>query len=119
MIPQFLGVIIAIIGFFTNLSWLFFIGGFICLFFDIFGFISGRLNPTFPIVLYIGGFIIVGNWTGILYGSVVGNLIEGIFTLIGIPFFISSKKRKLENKLEKLNQQEKEKIIKRDEFFKK
>ncbi|GAI07054.1 unnamed protein product, partial [marine sediment metagenome] len=79
------------------------IGSFICLFFDIYGFISGKLNPLFPIVLYFLGFIIVGDWTGILYGSVVGNLIEGVFTLIGIPFFVFSRKRKLEEKLDKLN----------------
>jgi len=93
MIFQIIGVILAIIGFFTHLFWLFLIGGFLCLILDISGFFSGRLNPLFPIALYVLGYIIVGNWTGILFGSIAGNLIEVITILIGLPIFIFKKEK--------------------------
>ena len=87
MVIQIIGVILAIIGFFTHLGWLFMIGGFLCLLLDIYGFFSGRLNPLFPIFLYIGGYIIVGNWTGILWGSVVGNFLETFLVILGVVGF--------------------------------
>lgn len=83
MILQLIGVLLAIIGFFAHLGWLFMIGGFLLLFLDIFGFLSGRLNPFFPLFLYIGGWIIVGNWKGILWGAVVGNFLEDAIIILG------------------------------------
>lgn len=82
-ILQILGVLLGIIGFFTHLGWLFMLGGFLCLFLDVMGFLSGRLNPLFPIFLYIGGWIIVGNWTGILWGSIIGNFIDTFLIILG------------------------------------
>jgi hypothetical protein len=114
MILQIAGIILAITGYFANFFWLFLIGGFLCLILDISGFLSGKLNPTFPVILYIGGFIIVGNWTGILFGSVLGNLIEVITTLIGAPFFIL--KREKQFKKEEID---KNNVTKVEEFFKK
>jgi len=83
MILQLIGVLLAVIGFFTHLSWLFIIGGFLLLFLDVSGFLSGMLNPLFPLFLYIGGWIIVGNWTGILWGAVLGNFLEIALIILG------------------------------------
>jgi len=97
MIIQIIGVILAIIGFFIHVTWLFFVGGFVCLMVDIVGFTSGKLKPMFPIVLYLGGYLVVGNWTGILAGSVIGSLIDVIPMLIGMSF-LSFKKEDDERK---------------------
>jgi len=83
MILQLFGVLLAIIGFFAHLGWLFMIGGSLLLFLDIAGFLSGRLNPLFPLFLYIGGWIVVGNWTGILWGAVVGNFLDTALVILG------------------------------------
>jgi len=76
MIFQLIGVILAIIGFLAHLGWLFIIGSSICLFLDIWCFLRGRLNPLFPLFLYVVGYIVIGNWTGILWGALIGNLVE-------------------------------------------
>lgn len=102
MILQFIGLILAIVGFFLHSGILFMIGGFILLFLDITGMLSGKLNPLMPIFLYIGGYIVIGDWTGILWGSVVGNIFEAVPILIGIgttPIFKIKEKTKREEKV--------------------
>ena len=76
MAIQAAGSILAIIGYFSDVEIIFIIGGFICLLLDIVGFASGNLKLTFPLFLYIGGYMIVGNWHGILWGAIVGNLFD-------------------------------------------
>lgn len=94
MIIQFIGVLLAVIGFFTHLGWLFVVGGFMCLFMDIYGMTTGKLNPLVPIILYIGGFVIVKSWYGVLWGAAVGNLFDLFFTLLPILGFSLSRKKK-------------------------
>ena len=91
---QAIGLLLAIIGFFAHLGWLFMIAGFLCVFLDITGFLSGKLNPLFPIFLYIGGWVIAGNWTGILWGAIIGNSIEIIIILVGGVGYLSFTKFK-------------------------
>ncbi|MGB2762676.1 MAG: hypothetical protein WBC21_04050 [Minisyncoccales bacterium] len=93
---QIIGIILAILGFILHSEILFIIGGFILLFLDIIGMLSGKLNPIMPIFLYIGGYIVVGDWTGILWGAVIGNFIDTVFFLgaLGIGEGISAIKDK-------------------------
>ena len=102
---QLIGFVLAVAAFFMHLGWLFMIVGFVFIFLDLIALFSGKLNPLFPIFLYIGGYIIVGNWTGLLWGAVIGNILEAIPTLIGVgamPFL----KAKEKIKSEKSNNQE-------------
>ena len=88
---QAIGVVAAVIGFFANIQWLLIAGGVTCVLMDLVGFASGKLKPIFPIILYIGGYVVAGSWIGILYGSVVGNVIEVLF-MGGLLVFMSSKR---------------------------
>ena len=93
---QIIGIILAILGFILHLGILFIICGFILLFLDIIGMLSGKLNPIMPIFLYIGGYIVVGNWTGILWGAIIGNFVDTVLFLgvLGIGEGISKIKDK-------------------------
>ncbi len=91
---QFIGFTLALIGFFAHIGWLFMIAGFLCVFMDVIGFLSGKLNPLLPIFLYVGGWIIVGNWSGILWGAIIGNSIEIIIILLGGVGYLSFTKFK-------------------------
>ena len=82
---QIIAVILGLIGFVAKISILFLIGGFLSLFLDVIGFLSGKMNPIFPIILYIGGYIVVGSWHGILVGALVGQILEVVFMFIVIP----------------------------------
>jgi len=80
MLLQILGVLVGIIGLIIKQPIVFIIGGFLCLGLDIFAFVRGTLNPLFSVVLWIIGIIIFRSWTGILFGSIIGQLIEIVFT---------------------------------------
>jgi len=103
MFLQIVGVILAGIGFFGSIPILFFIGGFICLATDIMGFMSGKLKPIFPVILYVLGYYYVGDWRGVLLGSAVGNLIDVIPVLLFSPSSLFSDEEKEQNKLNNLD----------------
>mgnify|MGYP000374329313 CR=1 FL=1 len=87
LVIQIIGSILGVLGLTFHLFWLFFIGGILCIILDIVGFFTRKLRPLFPIILYILGYVFIGNWTGILLGSIVGNIIEMMGLLIGLPIF--------------------------------
>jgi hypothetical protein len=72
---QLLGIALATTGWVKDKR-LFVIGGFLCLAVDLFGLITGGLLPTFTIILYVAGFLLLRHWHGILVGSVFGNAID-------------------------------------------
>lgn len=91
MLLQLIGVALALIGYFFSLHLLFLIGGLLCFILDIYGFVSGRLNPIFPLLLYFLGYIYVESWDGVLWGSVFGNAIDSLFfVLFGAGYSIYS-----------------------------
>lgn len=75
-------LLLAGIGFFGHIGVLFIIGAILAIILDIYGIFTGKLNFLFPLVLYIGGFILFGGWYGILWGAVIGSAIEMIIPLI-------------------------------------
>lgn len=87
MLFQTIGLILAVIGIIFKINNIFIIGGLICLLLDIWGILTGRLKPLFPIISYIVGYIIVGSWLGILWGSLFGNVFDYIFMLAAILGF--------------------------------
>ena len=87
MIIQIIGIAIAILGLLIKLKVAFLIGGFILLAMDLYGFFTGQLNPLFPIILYVVGFMVVGGWTGILYGALFGNALDVVVTIFGMGIF--------------------------------
>lgn len=88
MFIQTIGVLLGIIGFAIEIPIVLIAGGILCVIADIIGFSSGKLNPIFPIVLYIIGYIIAQSWIGVLYGSIIGNAIEAIFLIIIFAIFL-------------------------------
>lgn len=92
MLIQSIGVLLGITGFIVGIPTALVIGGLLCIVVDVIGFSSGKLSPGFPIVLYIGGYIITQSWVGVLYGSIIGNAVEAIPVLIILA--ISSFKKK-------------------------
>jgi len=44
-----------------------------------------------PIILYIIGYTVVGNWTGILWGALVGNIFEVVSTIFHIGILLKEK----------------------------
>lgn len=95
---SFIAVLIAGIGFFGHIGTLFIIGAVLAMIIDIYGFFTGKLNPLFPIILYVGGFIVFGGWYGILWGAVIGSAIEVIMFLImllggGTYYFFNKTKK--------------------------
>lgn len=91
-------VVLALIGFFGHIGTVFMVGGVLAILIDLYGFLTGRLNPLFPIVLYVGGYIVFGAWYGILWGAVIGSAIEVIlFTIMllgGGTYFLFDKFKK-------------------------
>ena len=100
MAPQILGFLLGIVGLILNVSFLFIIGGIVCLILDIISLSNGKLKPTLPLFIYIGSFIYWGGWKGILIGALISNSIEAIFAvLLGfglLTFSIFRKKPKKE-----------------------
>ena len=90
MLLQAIGATLALIGYFGDIMPLFLVSGFLFVAMDIYGYTSGQLDAGgtgFTILLYIIGYIFVGNWHGILVGSIFGHLIEmGAMLLIGSGF---------------------------------
>jgi len=84
MAIQIIGIVIAILGILSEAKTAFFIGGFILVAMDLYAFFTGQLNPLVPIILYIIGYTAVENWTGILWGALVGNILE----VVGAIFHI-------------------------------
>ena len=81
---QIIGVALGITGFLTGIYWLLILGGILCLVIDLIGFASGKLKPLTPILLYIGGIVITQSFIGILYGSIIGNIIDVVPTLFSL-----------------------------------
>lgn len=81
---QIVAVLLGLIGFFGKIWILFFIAGFLSIFLDLIGFLSGKLNPLLPIFLYVGGYLVTGNWYGVLGGAIIGQSLEAVFILIAM-----------------------------------
>lgn len=81
-ILQIIGVGLAITGASLDVGVLFIIGGILCIILDTIGFFNGSLNPLLPIILYIGGYLSIGGWNGILWGAIVSNSLEILFFII-------------------------------------
>lgn len=71
-------VILGLVAIFGKIGTLFVVVGFLSILIDLVGLFSGRLNPLFSIFLYGGGYWIVGNWTGFLWGAFIGQAIEAL-----------------------------------------
>ena len=82
---QLIAAVLGLIGFFASVPILFWIGGFLSLFLDVLSFLSGKLKPLLPIALYVGGYMVVGSWHGILLGALVGQILEVAFMFVVIP----------------------------------
>ncbi len=66
---------------FSDAPWLFLTAGGLLLLMDVFAMLVTRiLNPLFPIALYIGGWVFIGDWRGILVGAIAGNLFDAGMT---------------------------------------
>ena len=66
---------------FPDTRWLILTAGGLLLLMDVFAMSVTRiLHPLFPIALYIGGWILVGDWRGILVGAIAGNLFDAGLT---------------------------------------
>lgn len=92
MLIQSIGVLLGIVGFFIGIPAVLIVGGVLCVVVDVIGFSSGKLSPGFPIVLYIGGYLITQSWIGVLYGSIIGNAIEAVPMLIVLAISLFKKK---------------------------
>lgn len=102
IIGNFLIPIIAIIAFFNNFKGLLIGIGFLCLFFDLMGVLAGAAKyPHILLLFYALGYIIVGNWEGILYASIINRTAESAFfiitLIIGIYFSFKDKNDKITN----------------------
>lgn len=91
-------LLLAGIGFFGHMGTLFIIGAILAIILDVYGIFTGKLNLLFPLVLYVGGFIVFGGWYGILWGAVIGSAIEALMFLVmllgGGTFVLFDKLRK-------------------------
>lgn len=68
----FAGVAVAVAGLLLKMPILFFFGGAFCLLSDLYGLLTGKLKPLFPILFYIAGVSITGYfWVGILFGAIL------------------------------------------------
>ena len=78
---------------FSDAPWLFLTAGGLLLLMDVFAMLVTRiLHPLFPIVLYIGGWVFIGDWRGILVGAIAGNFFDaGITGLRRIVWRLSSR----------------------------
>lgn len=92
---QLFGSILAVVAFLMHWYWPFIIIGLLLALLDLIALLSGKFNPLLPIFLYIGGYVATGNWTGFLWGAIIGNMLESIPILLGIgimPFFLKTTK---------------------------
>ena len=97
MLLHFIIILIAGIGFFIHIGTLFIIGAIIAILRHIYGVFTGRMSIIYPLVLYIGGFIIFGGWYGILWGAVLSSVVEIVIMpvlmlLIGGTYSLFDKK---------------------------
>lgn len=84
MAIQSVAVVLALIAFATKNIDLFYIAGVIALLLDLLGFLSGKLNPLFPIIIYgISILVVEMVWEGILFGALVSNALELLILLAG------------------------------------
>jgi len=93
MLIQAIGVLLGITGIILKIHSLLILGGILCLVVDLIGFLNGTLKPIFPLMLYGLGYLVVGSWVGIFYGSIAGNTIDVAFPLV-MALFLHSRKKK-------------------------